>query len=405
MLSLALSLGSASLRRVIPLDPQAVMDLWFSKGVYKATQGSYGVSDITTLAGYGFARAGSKYALNASGVLVPYAPGVPAIRSDLGFNTEGAGTNKCNNYNANPTNLTNIAKSGDAAATLTVVDDTAALLGAGLQNIASSGKVYKLDNSAGVGDAFATTSGVNGNLNATTVSAYVRGSGNFRVDLSAGSGPALATTAATASFVRYSASGVPSASNGSLRVRAFAGAVVYFILNQLEESAYATSPIVVAGSAATRPADALTFAGAWSALGLSGVVEFTRRADTGAAEIIAQLDDGTANNRVALYINSSDQLACIVVAGGVTQADTAVTGAVTVGAAQKAAFAVDTNSVTACRNATLSTEDTSATMPTGLVNLRLGAGVSVASPVYADIGRNRLIPRKFSGAELQAVTL
>jgi hypothetical protein len=240
----------------------ASVDLDFAGGRYfSPVTGSLGVLLSCSRAGAGLAQ-------QVDGPWLSFGTNVPRI-TDKGLLVEEARTNKSTNFSANPSDLTNINRSGAAAATLSVVDDTAALAAAGLQNICTSGKVYKLDNSAGVTDAFATTNGVNGNTNNCTVSAYARGSGNFFVDLSAGTGPGTGTIAATAGFVRYSASAVPSAINGACRIRATPGAVIFFILNQLEEGAFVTSPIVVAGTSVTRAADVITLIGPASTAALA----------------------------------------------------------------------------------------------------------------------------------------
>lgn len=161
----------------------------------------------------------------------------------------GQRTNKVAIFNANPADLTGLTKAGDAAAILTLVDDPAALLAAGLQDVATSGKVFRFDNSAGTGSAQATVTGTVGNTNPHTVSAYVRGSGACRVQLSAVS--SVGTTALTGSYVRVSNLLTPLGTTNVLSIRAEAGAVVYFILPQLEEASVVTDVIVTTGSATT----------------------------------------------------------------------------------------------------------------------------------------------------------
>lgn len=201
------------------------------------------------------AGSGTQWEANSSGVYESFATTVPAIQASLGFAIPEGRTNKCTNYNANPTDLTNVTKSGDAASTLSVVDDTAALLASGLQNICTSGKVYKLDNSAGSTEAFAAIEGTSGNTNAHSFGAFVRGSGGGRVLLSSGGAAAQNYPTLAATYQRVTAANKTPASTGQkMTCSATAGSVIYFILNQLEEGAFATSPIVVAGASATRAA-------------------------------------------------------------------------------------------------------------------------------------------------------
>ena len=221
-----------------------------------------GLSDMVRGAAITFTRASAAWAFDSSGVLRQYASGVPRIVPSpvnlMSVLREPQRTNKCTNYNANPNgSLTNLTKSGDAAATLTEVDDTAALTAAGLLSVCSSGKVFKLDNSAGVSSATVTAGGTTGNTNTHSVSVYARvgaGTGGYGFT----STPRMGSFAGAA-FARYSGAGTPASSGQSLWVVADAGAVVYFILNQLEEGANATTPIVTAGSSVTRVRDQITF--------------------------------------------------------------------------------------------------------------------------------------------------
>jgi hypothetical protein len=60
---------------------------------------------------------------------------------------------------------------------------------------------------------------------------------------------------AGATYARASRTGTTGTSGQQIAINAIGGAVVYFILNQLEEGAFVTSPIVIAGASATRAAD------------------------------------------------------------------------------------------------------------------------------------------------------
>ena len=165
-------------------------------------------------------------------------------------------TNKCTNYNANPdAGLTNVTKSGDAAAVLSRVDDSAALAAAGLSGICTSGYVYKLDNSAGSTDAQATFGGTAGNTNTHIMSVYLKG-GTGR--LSCNGGDRLTITA-SATYRGLVSTSFAATAPAQFSIIADAGQVLYFILNQLEESPVATAPIVTAGASAARSADAVTF--------------------------------------------------------------------------------------------------------------------------------------------------
>jgi hypothetical protein len=165
---------------------------------------------------------------------------VPKDSDAVGVKLTGSGT------------FNGMTLSGDAAATLSVVDDSAALEAAGLSNWCNSGKVYKLDNSAGAALSFVSISGSTGNTNNHSVSLTAKGTGRLYID--------SAFTAITGSaYTRFKLENTPStATFRVVTIRAEIGSIVYFILPQLEELPYATSPILCAGVATARAADVLT---------------------------------------------------------------------------------------------------------------------------------------------------
>src|SRR5690606_20738143 len=99
-----------------------------------------------------------------AGILQPFDANVAAI-TDRGLYAGGQRVNKCRNFNANPTDLTGVSKAGDAAAMLTVVDDSAELAAAGLDGICTSGMAFKFDNSAGTSTSWLYIAGNSGNTN------------------------------------------------------------------------------------------------------------------------------------------------------------------------------------------------------------------------------------------------
>src|SRR5687767_3198088 len=90
------------------------------------------LSDLVGGGGGLLVRSGSAWAFNPSGVLTLFTANQPRIvmgpAGRLAVLREPLTTNKCTNHNAVPDgSLTNATKSGDAAATLTEVADSAAL--------------------------------------------------------------------------------------------------------------------------------------------------------------------------------------------------------------------------------------------------------------------------------------
>ena len=214
-----------------------------------------------------FTRPGSATYVDADGMIRIAAANVPRFDHTNGRRQlllEGPATNKVLCNNANPTDLTGIGGSA-APAVLSVVDDTAALSAAGLSEVCASGKVYKLDNSAGTEVAFAVAAGSADNTAVHSISAYLRvdaGEAYLRISEVA-NGPRVSNTA----YERITLDGHQAVENATFSVRADPGAVVYFILPQFEQSAGTSSPIVTGGgSAVTRPADKARLSDAVAAL-------------------------------------------------------------------------------------------------------------------------------------------
>jgi hypothetical protein len=177
-------------------------------------------------------------------------------------------TNKCTCRKANPVDTTNIARSGDDAAVLSVVDDTAALAAAGLSDICTSGKVYKLDNSAGVANAFAILGGEVGNLNNHSAAMYARGAGYIYIENTTANRRNMSPDYTQLSIVNTTI----TQTFRQLAVVCEPGDIAYFILPQLEEGAFVTTTIALDSTEAdpltalTRPAANLTRPTAGTAL-------------------------------------------------------------------------------------------------------------------------------------------
>lgn len=190
------------------------------------------------------------YVLNGSGIYEAKSSLELAL-ADNGLHTLPTRVNKLTNFNANPTDLTGMIKLGAAAATLTVVDDAAALATAGLGTICTSGNVYLLDNSEGSATATAHITVSEPISGPHTASLFARraGTGNVNFGLS----ETVVRTAIPAEVPDYDRFTVydPDGS-GQLVIVADPGAVIWFILNQLEDGAFATPPIVLTGAGATR---------------------------------------------------------------------------------------------------------------------------------------------------------
>lgn len=272
---------------------------------------------LDAVPGVVFARVGAGLAQEADGRWRTFATGRPRI-TGRGLLIEGQKTNKVASRNAAPVDLTGVVRTGDAAATLALVDDTAALRAAGYGELIDAGvmtgRVLYLDNRAGTALAQVRLPGPVGDLTDHTVSLVWRGAGQGRVGTTQTFG---SYEALQGGYVRRS-----KIANGLTQTtRVFgldiqAGAEVWFILMQMEDGARATSPIVTADAAATRGADALTLAlPPVTEMCVSGEVEFT--GDAIADQTLIDLHDDDAGRLIVRRLPDG-RLAAEVRAGGVT---------------------------------------------------------------------------------------
>ncbi len=100
----------------------------------------------TDLAAFRFTRATQSYALAGDGTISRFAPGVPRLMPD-GLHLNVGVTNRVLNYTDYPIGLVGLDQGGSSNASVSIVDDTAALTAAGLQDLVPSGQVIKIDNS------------------------------------------------------------------------------------------------------------------------------------------------------------------------------------------------------------------------------------------------------------------
>lgn len=286
----------------------------FKNGWYR--NGGILTRDPLLLPGATYARTGAKAELRANGSAMLFASGAPSIVPGVGYFARPAITNKCANRNANPVDLTGMTKSGDAAATLTVVDDTAAIAAAGLSEVCTSGKVYKIDNSAGTGVANVSVAGVTGNTNTHHSSAYVRGgTGSFGMG-TGGSFTAAIPLAGSAGYVRQGLSYAPLATNTFL-IRANAGQVIYFVLNQLVEGSLPGAIILTTGAAGNVTADVLAFPTPVANdedFAFCGRMKLTSIPATN--QILGEISNGSSNERILIYKGSGTSVVTGVNSGG-----------------------------------------------------------------------------------------
>ena len=185
-------------------------------------------------------------------------------------------------------------------------------------------------------------------------------------------------------------------------------AVVRIGWPQLEQGAFATSPIRTTSVAVTRPSEQNSLLGtafsSWYTNAAAGTVYVeTTSANSSSNGFLADITDGTSANGIGSYFSVNGTfLTHLVNAGGVTQAAPFLSG-LTLGSPVKTALAFAANDMRAVYNGTLMTPDTSNTVPT--VN-RLHIGRRGDNTFYLNgyIRDIAYVPRSYSNAELQALT-
>lgn len=221
-------------------------------------------------------------------------------------------------------------------------------------------------NSALDGTALATQ-GVTTTAQAYTVSFYGTGSITF-------SGAFVGSLNGTGATDRVTTTFTPAAGTVTCTV---SGSVKWA---NFEAGSFATPFIVTAGASATRASFACTTADlSWfNASEGTFVSSETRYATAIADGTVFQIDDGTANNRIANGTGATGAvLNPFVVTGGVAQA--VLTQAASTGTGNsKLALAYKANDFAASANGAAAVTDAAGTIPSGLTTLRIG---QIAGPV------------------------
>lgn len=320
--------------------------------------------------------------------------------------------------NFNPVNTTGFTTFGDAAGTLTVVSDTAALTASGLIGACTSGTVFKMDNSAGTTPFYArTTNAITLGVSTTwAMSVYARGSGTFTIDVNAGTWTGTTSPALTSSYQRISSVGSSNTSNNQFRLAAAAGAVVYFILMQAEQGAFPTSIIPNTGaSSVTRNADVATMSGSqftpWYN-GTQGTLVVTAAPYSVTAYspfVVSRNTATTLNDRLDFSGNNgsaTNAARFTVVVGGSTQADTVVgvSPGMTAGTQYKFSAAYAASNFVSSSQGILSTPATSGSVPTGANIFEIGNRSSGSAALNGHIRSITYYPRRLSNTQLQRLT-
>lgn len=208
-----------------------------------------------------FERTSPATVTNSSGQLIEVAANEPRFDHDehgnrLGLLIEPSLTNKCKNYNVNPVDTSGIVPSGDPNGTLSLVNDTAELAAAGLDQICTNGNVFRADNTAGTTSYTLYIDGKVNNLNPHTLSTYLRSPSSTGRVCRLYVGDTTMNIDGNSRWQRYAhVNQTPNSTGRKMTLIIDPGKEVYFILNQMEEYPIATSVMITQGAAATREAD------------------------------------------------------------------------------------------------------------------------------------------------------
>ena len=218
--------------------------------------------------------------------------------------------------------------------------------------------------------------------------------GWFRVSLTA---TASASPSNTFAYVFRSLGVAGSTSNS-----------IYLWGAQVEAGAFPTSYIPTTTAAVTRSADVASITGtafsSWYRQD-EGTVFSQGLIPPGLANFptLNNASDGTTNNQWSQYAYTNGLYANLKT-GGVTQGDPGVTGSPTAYSSYKLSTGLSVNNLQTAWNGSLGTNDPSASMPTSLNQLRLGAAATGAAFINTTIARLTYWPARLPNNVLQEIT-
>lgn len=356
--------------------------------------------------------------VNSSGVIETVNADLPRFDYTLGSGgackgllIEEARTNSLTGVNlVNPTNTTGWTGFGDAAGVFSVVDDTAALTSAGLAGICSSGKVFKIDNSAGTTPYYVRVNNtITVGVATWTYSAYARGSGVLTFQNNSGTWSGTTSPAISNQYQRLTSTGVGSASPTQFRIKADAGSTLYFILAQAEEGAFVTSVIPNTGTSVTRNADAVSMTGTnfsdWynATEGTLQVIGSMNTASTSIFQTFAMIGD--TNNNLQIFNNlSASRFRGDIYSGGALQKAFTYTaaGAPASGTTYNIIVGMKANDFAMAINGNTAATANSGLMPVSPSALYIGSVNTGFQQLGGHIRKLAYYNQKLTNAEIQA---
>jgi hypothetical protein len=241
------------------------------------------------------------------------------------------------------------------------------------------------------------STGATGTVTAGTAAITSVGNGYYRCSLTA----TLAASASCTADIQLA-----NADNtNSFIGNAFDGVTLWG--TQVELGAFATSYIPTVASQVTRAAEIASMTGtnfsSWYNQGEGTLYAEANTPSFATTYVFAEINNNSTSNYVRQSTTSAGTTTqFVVVDNSVTQASPGF--AVTLGSYRKMAGAYTADSVQQSVNGSLGTEDTSATIPTGLVQMNIGTRSSGANTVNGTIKKIAYYPLRVTNAQLQGLT-
>jgi len=234
----------------------------------------------------------------------------------------------------------------------------------------------------------------------TAASITPAGNGWYRCTIT---GTTLAATSNLGIYIVTSATAV-SAEPNTLTTS------VFLYGAQLEAGSFATSYIPTVASTVTRAADIASMTGtnfsSWYNQSEGTVVaQASTQRTTGTAVRVLGIDDGTTDNRHSLSFDGtspSTTFNAVTIVGAVAQASFALP--VTPLAVSKLAYAYKANDFAASANGGAVSTDTSGTVPSGLIAMRIGSLVGGIQQLNGHLSSITYYATRLSNAQLQALS-
>lgn len=185
------------------------------------------------------------------------------------------------------------------------------------------------------------------------------------------------------------------------RITTIADSIAVFCV-QNEAGNFMTSGIQTGAAAVARSADACTLATTlFNQNALQGsLVARAAPFEVATNMVVAQLDDGTTNELHAISLTSGAVCAYTVTDGGVGQTAPLTTGGTVANTFEGVAAGWVVNDFAISSDGAAVAADASGTLPT-VTTLRIGGGISAATPLSGWIKQITHVPRRVSNAQLQ----